>query len=104
MPLPRQTITVELADGAVHQLQAINPDYVRVESELPKFGLPTNPKAAPIGYMTCVAWAAAKRTGVYDGTLLDWKNRDCVVMDLPNADDDDQGDVVPPTIPGHDTV
>ena len=103
MPLPRQTITVELADGSVHELQAINPDYVRVESELPKFGLPTNPKAAPIGYMTCVAWAAAKRTGVYDGSLLDWKNRDCVVMDLPKDGDDDEP-MTDPTTPGHDTA
>lgn len=94
----RQRVKVELAgeDGsAVYDVELINPDFLRVEAELPRFGLPTKPKAAPMGYMTSVAWAACKRLGLYDGTLLDFRNRDCVALDYDKPDED--ADTVDPT-------
>jgi len=98
MPLRRIVMHVELegvADPVT--IEAINPDLLRVESEGPKYGIPNDPKGAPQTYMTCVAWAALKRLGMYTGTLMDFKNRDCLVLDVDNPAEDEPADAVDPT-------
>lgn len=96
MPLPRQRIDVELANGEEFELECINPDMLRFETEGHKYGLSREIQDAPFTYMTFVAWAALKRLGKYDGDWPTFKTRDCVVM-VP-IDADEAGDV-PPTQP-----
>ena len=83
-----QIIHLELADGTTHKVIPQNPDYLKVEA----MGGP-KPKAAPMRYMTAVAWAACVRLGRYDGKLQDFLTRDCVQMDVEKVAAD-------PTRPG----
>lgn len=96
----RQTLLFQLVDDdTVHQVEAINPDYLVIEQAMPRIGLSSSAKAAPMTYMTCLAWAAAKRLGVYGGELVDFKSRDCVALDVvkEDDDDDDEAGLVDPT-------
>lgn len=99
MALRRQRVTIEL-DGFDKpvELELINPDFLRVEAELPKYGLTTSPKKAPMTYFTACAWAACKRLGLYDGDLMDFKTTDCLMLDVES-----EPDPVDPTAPGTDT-
>lgn len=86
-----QTVTVELADGTRHTVTPQNPDYLKVEA----MGGP-RPKAAPMRYMTAVAWAALVRRGDYSGKLQEFLTADCVQMDVETTK-------VDPTQPGPGT-
>lgn len=101
--LKRQQITVVISDGQGGERDPIeivllNPDYIRIERELPKLGLPVKPKASPMSYMTAAAWAACKRLGHYDGQLRDFLNVDCLLVDFPrDAEGKALDDEVDPT-------
>lgn len=97
MPLKALVIQLKLngIDDVV-EVEAINPDYIRVEAEGPRLGLPTKAKAHPNTYMTMVAWAACRRLKLYDGSLQDFLYRDCLGTDFPKDDDEGAADV-PPT-------
>lgn len=76
-------LTVTLADRPEPLvLEPINPDYLRVEKDGPRRGVPANPKDAPQTYMTAVGWAAAHRLKLYDGDLGAWLTRDCVDLQI----------------------
>jgi hypothetical protein len=93
MGLPRQQINVELANGDVFELEIINPDRIRFETERTKWGLPSLEDGA-FTYMTFLAWAALKRLGKYEGDWPTFKTADCVLLDP--VDDEEAGEV-PPT-------
>lgn len=87
-----QTVHLELSDGSRHSVTCQNPDYLKVES----MGGP-KPKAAPMRYMTAVAWAAMVRLGLYSGKLQEFLTADCVQLDVENKSAD-------PTQPGPGTA
>lgn len=93
MALPRQRMNVELANGDVFELEAINPDLIRFETEGHKYGLSSDISVAPFTYMTFVAWAALKRLGKYDGDWPTFKTQDCLVLNPVDAEE--AGDVDP---------
>lgn len=81
--LKRQILTVRIAgrDDPV-TVEAINPDYLRVERDGPRRDVPANPKDAPMTYMTAVAWAACKRLKLYDGDLGTFLLSDCTDLEI----------------------
>lgn len=80
--LTTHRVTVTLA-GKDEPLELVtrNPDLVRFDITRPKHGWP-DPETAPMLWTTFIAWAAAKRTGVYEGTWEDWSNRDALDVEL----------------------
>lgn len=79
--LVRQRITVVLADDRELELLSANPDLVRWDITRQKHGWGSM-EDAPMLWATFVAWAAAKRTGVYEGTWDTWANQDCLSVDF----------------------
>lgn len=98
MPLPRQRINVELANGEEFELEAINPDMIRYETEGPRYGL-GKIEDSPFSYMTFLAWAALKRLGKYDGDWPTFKTQDCLVMQPVDLEESGEDPDVDPTRP-----
>jgi hypothetical protein len=92
MGLARQQVKVELANGDVFEVDCINPDRIRYETERTKWGLAPL-EEAPFTYMTFIAWAALKRIGKYEGDWPTFKTSDCVVCEP--VDEEDAGEVDP---------
>lgn len=85
--LPGQALTITMVDGTKHDLRILNPDLIRydlVRGRDPQFPSYAEAKFLALTYF---AFAAAKRTGLYDGTWTDFRDRDCVdVSDTTPAD------------------
>lgn len=81
-------LTVTLADGEVLELTSANPDLVRFDITRNKHKWP-DAEAAPILWMTFIAWAAARRTGVYTDTWDKWSNEDCLELEVGDDEDVD---------------
>lgn len=99
----RLRVSLEAAPDTVHEVEAINPDFIVVESAAQRHGMALDPKAAPMSYMTALAWAAMTRTGDYSGSLSEFKARDCRNLEVVK-DADDETDDVPPTTEGRGTA
>ena len=87
-------LTVQLADGAEHQVKAINPDLVRWDRTRVLKKWPKHDDA-PFLWMTFVAWAAMKRLGLVgaDCGFDEFNDELCVSVTS------DQVDSVDPTRP-----
>lgn len=91
-----QFVTVTLIDDTRVTEEIRNPDRVRWDMTAAKHGWPKFTDAAFLG-MTFLAWAALKRTGKYSGTWEEFRDNDCVDIDMTDADgqaleaDDDEG-------------
>lgn len=92
--VPTQQLVVALADGRELDLVVGNPDMVRWDLTAAKHGWPAMDKA-PMLWATFVAWRAAVRTGVYDGTWEKWSDTDAVGVHVIGGDEDDQAGVDP---------
>jgi hypothetical protein len=89
--LSRKHFRVELADGRLLDLESLNADQLKYETTRRNRKWPMITESGVGLWWTFLAWSAATRTGVYDGTWEQWSDRDCV--DLDNTDDDG-GDAV----------
>lgn len=100
-PIRVQAATVTLDDGKQLHLDITNPDMVRWDITAPKHKWPTL-KEAPILWATFVTWAAAKRTGAYEGTFEAWRDTDALVVDMQRepGEDGEPGTPVDPTHAG----
>lgn len=83
--------TVTLASGEEHHVTPANTDMCRLELAGAKEGISL--KETPITAMTFIAWAFLKRTGVYPGPWIDFRDKDCVNLDTDDEgeDTDDEG-------------
>jgi hypothetical protein len=97
--LSRKHFTVELADGRRFDLESLNVDQLAYETTRRNRKWPMITESGVGMWWTFLAWSAAKRTGVYDGTWEAWSTSDCVDIDNTDADADDgvDGVAVDPT-------
>lgn len=87
MSLPKMNLTVVLKDTEEPlEVQAINPDLIRFETEQQKRGLRSS-EDAPLTWMTFLAWAALTREGRYTKDWQEFKLTDCLQLDMPDADE-----------------
>lgn len=93
----RLRVVLDSDPDRVIDVECINPDFLRIESAAPKFGLALDPKGAPMTYMSALGWAALKRTGDYLG---EWPEFKAACLDLEVVK---EGDEVDPTTEGRGT-
>lgn len=77
----RQFVTVTLIDEAEVSAEIRNPDRVRWDMTAAKHNWPSFQDSPFLG-MTFLAWAALKRTGQYAGKWEDFKDNDCLNIEI----------------------
>lgn len=84
-------------DGPPLEVTTANPDLVRwdMTRAKPQHKWPSM-EEAPMLWATFVAWAAAKRLGLYDGTWDKWSLEDAVSVEM--RDDDEPVDPTKPAL------
>lgn len=89
MTFQRQTFRVHLVDrDEPLDVTPINPDLVRYDMTAQKHQWGGGDQR-PILFTTFIAWAAAKREGLYAGSWDDWSERDCLNVEPLGATDVD---------------
>lgn len=73
-------LTVHLSDGTTHRVQPANPDMVRFDLTAARNNWPSGEKA-PFFWMTFLAWAVLKRTGLYPHDFEQFSEHDCLELD-----------------------
>lgn len=111
--LTRKIATVELVDGRVVQVRITNPDMLRCEEYASQQGWPgltiedgvATPRALRL-QQTFQAWAALKRTRAYTSGFEQFRDVDCVDLDVDEEEvrptPPDLGAGSSPSSPGSD--
>lgn len=77
----RQFVTVTLSGDREVSAEIRNPDRVRWDMTAAKHGWPSFQDSPFLG-MTFLAWAALKRTGEYVGTWEQFRDDDCMDIEI----------------------
>ena len=77
----RQFVTVTLIDETEVSAEIRNPDRVRWDMTAAKHNWPSFQDSPFLG-MTFLAWAALKRTGEYAGKWEDFRDNDCLNIEI----------------------
>lgn len=77
----RQFVTVTLSDDREVSAEIRNPDRVRWDITAAKQNWPSFQDSPFLG-MTFLAWAALKRTGEYVGKWEDFRDTDCMNIEI----------------------
>lgn len=80
-----QFVTVTLKDRTRVTEEVMNPDRVRWDLTASKQKWPKFTDAPFLG-MTFFAFAAFKRTGRFDGTWEQWRDEECLDVEITDAD------------------
>lgn len=92
--LSRKSFAVELDDGTRLEVTSINKDQIAYERTRARHKWPMITEGGVSQWWTFLAWAAAKRTGVFTGTYEQFEDQ---AVDVDCTDDDDTGEPVDPT-------
>lgn len=85
-------LSVVLSDGAVLDVQTLNPDLIRYDVTRAKHGWPDGP-SAPFLWLTFIAWAALRREHTIpdDVTWESFRDERCLSVESVDDDADDNG-------------
>jgi hypothetical protein len=95
LAIPRLRWTA--ADGTAHTVQALNPDLMLFEDTAAKHRWP-GPTVAPFRWLTFLAWAASRRTGLIPQDVT-WEVFAATTLQVSNLDTD-RPPTADPTPPG----
>jgi hypothetical protein len=93
LTIPR--LRVVPGDGEPYEVQVLNPDLLLFEDTAATHRWKTGPGTSPFTWLTFMAWAASRRTGIIDESMP-WELFKATTKQIDNL----SNDVADPTRPG----